>query len=135
MARMIGAWIWVLNPNRALNEVLNLQVGGTIGLTPHEFEVASGQLFNIRVKVVDDDAVFDNVLMTDNSTSVSTQGGLYHSFSYGLLVPAATLRASEPTSEHYTEIYCRISARAYPPGHPAIATNWATTNTLDNILI
>jgi hypothetical protein len=74
MAKMSGVWININNPGRSAQEDLNLTVGGTILLTTDEVaKVTPGQLFTIRINVMDDDTFSDDFVHTDESFSVAVQ--------------------------------------------------------------
>ena len=74
MAKMLGVWMQIVNPNRSAQDDLNLTVGGTIGLTRAEVEkLAPGQLFNVRIRVMDEDSFSDDLVYTDNTFSIAVR--------------------------------------------------------------
>src|SRR3954454_23848336 len=63
MAKMLGVWMNINNPNRSTHEDLNLTVGGTVLLSssdPHG-------LWTISVRVMDEDTFSDDLVFTDDS--------------------------------------------------------------------
>lgn len=111
MAKMLGVWIEVTNPNRPLSDDLNLLVGGTIRLTAAEMaRLSPDRLFNIRVKVMDSDTFSDDLIHTDETFSIAAQDTT-QPFVTSVLVPAGKLRNSEPGSERNAEVYCRVAGR------------------------
>src|SRR5215510_11652012 len=66
-ARMLGAWIFINNPNRSTSEDLNLQVGGTVKLNTEALRLLGNQLLTIKIEVLDEDAISDDLLLTNES--------------------------------------------------------------------
>jgi hypothetical protein len=113
MAKMLGVWINVNNPNRTISQDLNLPVGGTILLTEAEARaLGGGGLFNVNVRVMDDDSFSDDLVHTDNSFQINVQGTTPRCFHTGVIVPHGKLNDCEPWYESWAEIYARVSAKA-----------------------
>jgi hypothetical protein len=130
MAKMLGVWMQIMNPNRSAQDDLNLTVGGTIALTRAEVEkLAPGQLMPVRVRVMDEDSFSDDLVHTDNTFSIAVHDTNPQSFVTGVVVPRKALRDSEPSYEHAAEIYCRVSA-----GTGNIVTNSRNSQT-ENVKI
>jgi hypothetical protein len=119
MARMLGVWTVVNNPERSRQDDLNLTVGGTITLASADLP---GGLWTIRVRVMDDDPGVNDLVHTDNSFQFGVRELGPKPFNVGVIVPASKLRNSEPSSEDWAEIYCRVSANL---GNRS--TNWANS--------
>jgi hypothetical protein len=91
MAKMLGVWMHINNPNRSPDEDLNLTVGGVITLAPADLP---GGLWNVRIRVRDEDFLSDNDVHT-----ASFQRGVHDleptPFFTGVIVPseAEKLRA------------------------------------------
>jgi hypothetical protein len=127
MAQMLGVWINVNNPNRSTDQDLNLTVGGTILLTAEDVKkLTKGGLFNVNIKVMDEDTFSDDTVHTDNSFSVGVYDTDPHCFHTGVIVPHQALNDSEPFWEDTAEIYCRVSAK-----QGTIQTNGANSQTID----
>ena len=130
MAKMLGVWMQIMNSNRSAQDDLNLTVSGTIGLTRAEVEkLAPSKLFNVRIRVMDEDSFSDDLVHTDNTFSIAVHDANPQSFVTGVVVPRKALRDSEPSFEHEAEIYCRVSA-----GTGNIVTNWRNSQT-ENVKI
>ncbi len=131
MARMLGAWMHVNNPNRSAQEDLNLTVGGVVSLNAADVgKLVPGQLFKVRVKVMDDDTFSDDLILTDESFQVGVNDGSPRPFHTGVIVPRAKLRGVEPSYEHGVEVYCKVSAfQKNNQGRVVIDTGAGTTHT------
>ena len=130
MAKMLGVWMQIMNPNRSAQDDLNLTVGGTMVLTRAEVEkLAPGQLLPVRIRVMDEDSFSDDLVYTDNTFSIAVHDTNPQPFVTGVVVPRKALRDSEPSYEHEAEIYCRVSA-----GTGNISTNWRNSQT-ENVKI
>jgi hypothetical protein len=130
MAKMIGVWMNINNPNRSAQDDLNLTVGGTIVLTQAEVrKLVPGQLFNVRIRVMDEDSFSDDLVYSDNSFSIGVSDTNPKLFHTGVIVPRKQLRDSEPGYENEAEVYCRVSA-----GSGNISTNWRNSQT-ENVKI
>jgi len=126
MAKMLGVWMDINNPNRSPSDDLNLTVGGTIRLTSAELaKVPPGALFNVKVKVMDSDTFSDDLVHSDNSFSIGIRSD-NQPFMTGIIVPATALKNSEPSYEKYAEIYCRVAA-----GNGTLSTNASNSRTVD----
>lgn len=127
MARMLGVWILINNPNRSTNDDLNLTVGGTIVLTDADVKkLVKGQLFNVRIKVMDSDSISDDLIHSDNNFSVGVFDTSPKCFHTGVIVPHQKLNDTEPFWEDAAEVYCRVSA-----AQGTIQTNAANSQTED----
>jgi hypothetical protein len=110
-ARMLGAWIFVMNPNRSTNEDLNLTVGWTIKLNTEAVRLIGDGLLTVKIEVKDEDAAFDDLLMTDQTFQIGVHDTDFHCFHKGLIVPHQKLNDCEPFYEDWAEIYCKVSAK------------------------
>jgi hypothetical protein len=128
VARMLGVWMNINNPTRSTSEDLNLSVGGTILLNREALEKLKGQLLTVTIKVMDEDAVSDDLVFTDASFQIGVHDTNPTCFHTGVIVPHQKLNDSEPFWEGEAEIYCRVSA-ASPGG--AVRTNAANSQTED----
>jgi hypothetical protein len=129
-ARMLGAWIYINNPNRSTSEDLNLQVGGTVKLNTEALRLLAEQLLTIKAEVMDEDTAFDDLLQTDQTFQLGVHDTDYHCFNFGVIVPYQRLNDSEPSWESQVEIYCRVS------GHGgAVTTNRARSEGHENVNI
>lgn len=108
-ARMLGAWIFINNPNRSTSEDLNLQVGGTVKLNTEALRLLGGQLLTIKVEVWDEDTFFDNALLTNETFQLGVHDTDFHCFNFSVIVPHQTLNDCEPFYEDQAEIYCKVS--------------------------
>jgi hypothetical protein len=123
----------VNNPGRSAREDLNLTVNGTIVLTSQEVaKLAPGQLFRVKITVMEDDTFSDDVVHTDTSFERGVYNTTPTDFMTGVIVPAAKLRNSEPSYESAAEIYCKVSAEhRNAQGRVIISTNTASTRTVN----
>lgn len=113
MAKMLGVWINVNNPNRTTSQDLNLSVGGTILLSEAEVRaLGQGGLFGVNIRVMDDDSVSDDLVHTDNSFQVGVYDTSPRCFHTGVIVPHQKLNNCEPFWESWAEIYCRVFAKS-----------------------
>ena len=111
MAEMLGVWYEIHNPDRPLNEDLNITVHGTVLLKQKDVDkVPPGGLFGIKIQVWDSDTFSDDIVHTDQSFALGVHDTEPHPFFVGVLVPANKLSDSEPSWETDAEIYCRVSA-------------------------
>lgn len=133
MAKMRGVWMQINNPNRSAKEDLNLTVNGTIVLTSQDVaKLVPGQLFHVRIKVMDSDTFSDDVVHTDDTFERGVYDTTPTPFGVGVIVPAAKLRNSEPSYESTAEIYCRVAAeQRNGQGRVVISTNAANSQTED----
>jgi hypothetical protein len=131
MAKMLGAWMFINNPNRTAQEDLNLTVGGVISLNAADVgKLVPGQLFRVRVKVMDDDTFSDDLVFTDESFQLGVNDGSPRPFHTGVIVPRSKLRGKEPSYEHGVEVYCKVSAfLKNNQGRVVIDTGAGTTHT------
>jgi hypothetical protein len=136
MAKMLGVWMNINNPGRSPKEDLNLTVGGTIVLTRQDVaKLVPGGLFQVRIKVMDDDTFSDDVVHTDESFERGVYDTNPTAFEVGVIVPATKLRNSEPSYESAAEIYCRVVAeQRNAQGRVVIGTNAANSQT-ENVSI
>jgi hypothetical protein len=115
MAQLLGVWMIVNNPNRTTSQGLNITVGGTILLNDADVKkLPKGGLFNIAIKVMDEDTFSDDTVFTDNSFSVGVFDTAPHCFHTGVIVPHGKLNDCEPFWESWAEIYCRVQAKNGP---------------------
>ena len=128
-ARMLGAWIYINNPQRSTSEDLNLQVGGTVKLNTEALRLLGDQLLRIKVEVMDEDAFSDDLLLTNDTFQLGVHDTDFHCFSFGVIVPHQTLNDCEPFYESQAEIYCRVAGHAVN-----LTTNRARTQT-ENVAI
>ena len=128
MAKMLGVWINVNNPDRSPSEDVNLQVGGTIVLTKGEVaKLVKGELFNVGIIVMDwDHYTPDDFVYRDNTFSVGVYDTTPRSFTTGVIVPHDKVKNSEPSWENWAEIYCRVAASQGP-----IKTPWRNSQNED----
>jgi len=113
MAKMLGVWINVNNPNRTVSQDLNLTVGGTIMLTEAEVRaLGGGGLFTINVRIMDDDSFSDDLVHSDATFQINVQGTAPQCFHTGVIVPHNKLNNCEPWYEDWAEIYARVPAKA-----------------------
>jgi hypothetical protein len=113
MAKMLGVWINVNNPNRTTSQDLNLTVGGTILLTEAEVSaLGGGGLFTVNVRIMDDDSVSDDLVHSDATFQINVRGTAPQGFHTGVIVPHGKLNDCEPWYEDWAEIYARVSARS-----------------------
>lgn len=132
---MLGVWMNINNPGRALNEDLNLTVGGTIVLTAADVaRLKPNELFNVKITVWDEDTFSDDVVYTDQTFFFNVLDTNPAQFHVGVIVPYQKLRASEPGSENFAEIYCNVSARHPSIQGSAVATNGRNSQTEDVII-
>jgi hypothetical protein len=125
-ARMLGAWIYINNPQRSTSEDLNLQVGGTVRLNTEALRLLAEQLLTIKAELLDEDTFSDDLLLTNETFQLGVHDTDYHCFNFGVIVPYQTLNDSEPFWEDHANIYCRVS------GHGGtVTTNRARTQTED----
>jgi hypothetical protein len=110
-ARMLGAWIFIMNPNRSTSEDLNLTVGGVIKLNEEALRLLGGNLMTVKIEVKDDDAFADDLLMTDQTFQLGVHDTDFHCFHKGLIVSHVKLNDCEPFYEDWAEIYCKVSAK------------------------
>jgi hypothetical protein len=127
-ARMLGVWEYINNPNRSTNEDLNLTVGGTIILSTEALRKLGEQLLTVKINVMDEDAVSDDLLYTNETFQIAVHDTNPTCFHTGVIVPYQTLNDSEPFYENQAEVYCRVSASS--PGG-AVQTNAANSQTED----
>ena len=113
-AKMLSAWMVVNNPNRKLNEDLNLTVGGTIQLNTEALRLLGGQLLTVKVEVKDEDLAYDDLLTTDQSFQIGIHDTNPHCFNTGVIVPHGTLNDCEWLNDDRAEVYCRVSAKGGP---------------------
>lgn len=126
MAKMLGVWMHINNPNRSRTDDLNLTVGGAVALAQADLP---GGLWRIRIRVMDDDTFSDDLVHTDESFQFGVHDLEPRAFHVGVIVPRSKLRGSEPGYESAAEIYCRVSARL---GNKT--TNWRNSQT-ENVKI
>lgn len=126
MAKMLGVWMHINNPNRSTKEDLNLTVGGVVVLARADLP---GGLWTIRVRVMDDDTFSDDLVHTDESFQLGVHDLEPRPFHVGVIVPHRKLNNSEPWYESRAEIYCRVSARQ---GNKS--TNWRNSQ-IENVKI
>ncbi|MGV0836304.1 hypothetical protein [Mycolicibacterium thermoresistibile] len=122
MAKMVGAWIYVAPRNA--NQDVNLTVGGTILMTEADVRKVGDGLMNIQIRVMDDDSLSDDLVLTNNSFSFGARSVGPNSFFTGVIVPRAKVEDSEPWYESAAELYARIRAVA-----SGVSTNWANSQT------
>jgi hypothetical protein len=124
-ATMLGTWMVINNPNKAIKEDLNLTVGGTIMLNTEALRLLGGQLLTVRIDVKDHDAIgSDDLLKTDQSFQIGIHDTEPHCFHTGVIVPHKKLNNCEGWFDHTAEVYCRVSA-----GAGGVHTNAANTET------
>src|SRR5262245_8277454 len=125
-AKMVNAWIMINNTNRSPYDDLNLQIGGTVKLNEEALVLLGGKLLTIRVDVMDQDTISDDLMLTNETFQLGIPNIGYHPFTFSVIVPHHTLVDSEPSYEHYVELYCNVS------GHGGkVRTNKARTNRKD----
>jgi hypothetical protein len=113
MAKMLGVWMFVVNPDRSAQDILHLRTGGHIKLTSQELAkiAATDRLLNVRVKVMDSDTFDDDLVFTDESFFLGIRDTNPTPFVQDVIVPASNVINSEPSYESTAEIYCKLSAR------------------------
>lgn len=123
MAKMVGAWIVVLNPNRGPGDYLNLQVGFTMFLTERDLETLSGDddLFQVRIRIRDDDTFSNPVIHSHDTFFVNVQDTSAHTFYTGVIVPGNKLSGIDSPFP-VANIFARLHARKMP-----VRTNWANS--------
>lgn len=114
--RILGAWMYIRNPNRSANEDLNLVAGGVITLNDEAITQLDGNLITIRVDVMDQDDFSSDDLLVTNQTFQLGPAFLEGSsripkcfFVPDIIVPAETLNDTDPEWVDRTDIYCIIS--------------------------
>jgi hypothetical protein len=113
MAKMLGVWIIVNNPNRTTSQDLNVTVGGVILLSEAEVRaLGGGGLFSINVRIRDEDSLSDDTVHTDATFQINVQGTTPQCFHTGVIVPHKKLNDCEPWYEDWAEIYARVSAKS-----------------------
>jgi hypothetical protein len=126
MAKMLGVWMHINNPNRSTREDLNLTVGGVVALQSADLP---GGLWTIRARIMDDDTFSDDLVYTDESFQLGVYNLEPRPFHMSIIVPYQRLNASEPGYESWAEIYSRMSARLGTKN-----TNWRNSQT-ENVKI
>ena len=126
IAKMLGVWMNINNPNRSTSEDLNLTVGGTILLNEEAVRKLGNGLLRITVKVMDEDTFSDDKLFQDSSFQFAVHDTSPHCFHTGVIVPHKNLNDSEPFYEDFAEVYCRVSAAG-----GGVQTNAANSQTED----
>ena len=111
-ARMLGAWIFINNPQRSAKEDLNLQVGGTVQLNSEALQLLGDQLLTIKAEVMDEDTFSDDLVFTNDTFQLGVHDTDFHNFTFSVIVPHQRLNDCEPFYEHQAEIYCRVSGHA-----------------------
>jgi hypothetical protein len=126
MAKMTGVWIYVA-PRSASDDV-NITCGATIILSEAEKHKIGNSLMNVSCRVMDDDAVSDDTVHVDNSFQLGP--ALLNigpsTFQLGVIVPHSKVQDSEPGSESWAELYCRVRASG-----GGVTTNWANSQNWD----
>jgi hypothetical protein len=113
MAKMLGVWINVNNPNRTTSQDLNLTVGGTILLTEAELRaLGGGGLFTVNIRIMDDDSISDDLVHSNATFQINVQSTAPQCFHVGVIVPHNKLNDCEPWYEDWAEIYARVSAKS-----------------------
>ncbi len=126
-ARMMGVWMLINNPNKSINDDLNLTVGGTIMLNTEALRLLGEHLLTVRIDVKDSDAIGDDdLLKTDQSFQFAIHDTEPHCFHTGVIVPHQTLNDCEGWFDDTAEVYCRVSA-----GAGSVKTNAANSQTED----
>jgi hypothetical protein len=126
IARMLGVWINIENPNRSTSEDLNLTVGGTILLNQEALRKLQEHLLTVTVKVMDEDTFSDDLIFTNASFQIGVHDTNPTCFHTGVIVPHQKLNDSEPFWENEAEVYCRVSAAG-----GGVQTNAANSQTED----
>lgn len=130
MAKMLGVWMFVVNPDRSAQDILHLRTGGHIKLTSQELAkiaATNDYLLNVKVKVMDSDTFDDDLVFTDESLFFGVFDTNPTPFTTDVIVPASNVRNSEPGYESTAEIYCKLSARK---GN-LVSTNSSSTKEVD----
>lgn len=86
-ARMLGAWIYINNPQRSTSEDLNLQVGGTVRLNTEALRLLAEQLLTIKAELLDEDTFFDDLLLTNETFQLGVHDTDYHCLTSASLCP------------------------------------------------
>jgi len=115
MATILCAWYEINNPDRNPEaEDLNLSVNGVIQLTEPEVRrlaAEAGGLLPTNAVVRDDDTFFDDTVFKN---PFPLQLGVHNTnatpFGFPVIVPHKNLTNTEPSSEDFAEVYCRIRA-------------------------
>lgn len=123
MAKMLGVWMHINNPNRSAADDLNLTVGGVVAMAQADLP---GGLWRIRIRVMDDDTFSDDLVHTHDTFQLGAHDLEPRPFHVGVIVPRGKLRGAEPGYESTVEIYCRVSAQL---GNKS--TNWRNSQTED----
>lgn len=129
-ARILGAWMYIRNPDRSKNDDLNLVAGGVITLNGDALTKLDGNLLTIRIDVMDqDDFSSDDLLVTNQSFQLgaafleSSQRVPKCFFVDGINVPAHTINNTDNEWSDRTDVYCLISASG-----GGLTTNTAQSN-------
>lgn len=127
--RMLGPWIVINNPKRSTSEDLNLQVGGTVQLNTEALRLLGEQLLTIKVEVLDEDDISDDLLLTNDTFQLGVHDTDYHCFNFGVIVPYQTLNDCEPFYEDEAEVYVKLT------GHGGNLTTNRARSEKENVAI
>ena len=116
MAQILCVWFENNNPERnPETEDLNLSVNGVLQLTAAEVRrlaAEAGGLLPVNATVMDDDAIFDDTVFTNSSPLML---GVHNTdptgFGFPVIVPHKDLTKTEPDSEDFAEVYCKVVAQ------------------------
>ena len=92
-------------------------------------KLVKGELFAVKIKVMDEDSFSDDEVHADNNFSVGVYDTNPKCFHTGVIVPHHKLNDTEPFYEDWAEIYCRVSA-----SQGTIQTNAANSQTQDVVI-
>jgi hypothetical protein len=129
LARILGAWMFIRNPNRSTNQDLLLMAGGVIVLNREAIDKLGESLMTIRVNVWDEDNwSSDDLLITNQSLQLGPaflhDALLPKCFHVdGIVVPHQTLNSTDPFYTNKTDVYCKILASG-----GGVTTNEAKSN-------
>ena len=122
MAKMVGCWIVVLNPNRAPSEYVNLQVGFTLFLTEQDLEtLGDDTLLQVRIRIRDDDRFSNPIIHSHDTFHVNVPDTSIVTRSTGVIIPGNKLSGIDSPLP-VANIFARVHARNMP-----IRTNWANS--------
>lgn len=114
-ARILGAWMYIRNPDRSKNDDLNLVAGGVITLNDEAVVKLDGNLLTIKFEVWDQDDFSPDDLLTTNQTFQLGQAFVEGTSSLpkcffvdGITVPAPTINNTDPWGDR-TDVYCIVS--------------------------
>ena len=135
MAQILCVWFENNNPARnPETEDLNLSVNGVLQLTAAEVRrlaAEAGGLLPVNATVMDEDAIFDDeVFKNPFPLMLGVHNTEPTSFGFPVIVPHKDLTNTEPGSEEFAEVYCKVVAQ-HKLGNQAIFTARKNTDKRD----